>query len=871
MPKPLYFSHYRVFADANGEPWRLGSGAMGITYKAFDERLQLSVALKVISPARLNDPAVQSRFLREARAAAKVRHTNVASVLALDDTPGKFFYAMEFVDGVTLEAFHRERRRLPAALALDLAAQVAHGLEAIHRQGIVHRDLKPANLMLVPARSSGADPALQSDSWQVKVIDFGLAHAFLGESGADAADGGLAGFRGTVMYASPEQCLERTDLDGRADLYSLGCILWEMLTGQPPFLAKSHHELLSQHVSRPVPLPQLAAQPPVVRALVVQLLAKSPADRPASASAVAHQLEDAAKNGRPNVSPSAQAATEAAPATLGTGNPKSLAVLPFTVLGGEQDHSYFADGLSEELLNVLASLPAVRVVSRTSAFSFRGSSLAVPEIARRLGVAYVLDGSVRFAGRRVRITAQLASASDGFQIWTEAYEREVHDVFAVQDEIARAVARVLELKLTSRGDAILPDPEAYRLYLEARNAWRQRTPVSLDHAEQCLQRALALDPRFARALVALADVPLARVDLAIIGNEPASAFEPVVLGAMERAREAIRLEPDLAEAHASLGLAHRFLGERSASITCYRRAVTLNPNYAPAYQWLARALTGDGRIEEALEHVTAATVLDPLAPRILDNRALLLLLAGRPTEALVLAQRGLAITPEDVQLQTWRIWAFTLLGRSGEILEEARSILRQPRTGYYHTALRALLAAGRRGEAEGIAAEIPAASVLARCRCAAVLGHNEEALALLDHRFLPYITHDALLYDSMWDPLREAPRFQQMLAELHLGDAHTRAQFWRSAEALDRSTRDFGATTIMVSREGAAPRARGVRSTIHDSLERARRRRLELLAFVLVLGVLALIVLIRVQSRSRATTAAPPLEKPAPETAPAKR
>lgn len=828
MAEPLYFSHYRVLEREDGSPWRLGNGTMGVTYKAFDEKLHLPVALKVITPARLNDPAVQSLFLREARAAARIRHTNVASVLALEDRPGNFFYAMEFIDGRTLESLLRERHRLVTGQALQLALQMARGLEAIHKAGIIHRDLKPANLMLLPDGP---------DRWLVKVIDFGLARAFEGEKLATATVALTTSFRGTVTYASPEQCLEKPELDGRTDLYSLGCILWELLVGTPPFAARTHHEMVSQHVSQPLPLSEIARQPLQVRYLLSQLLAKEPRDRPADAGVLARALEDALHNPEPSAGAAPTSAGSVSPRLPLDPSPmrKSVAVLPFLVQGAEPDQVYFADGLTEEVLNALAKVSSLRVVSRVSAFNFRGSPLPLQEIAQKLGVTYLVDGTVRFAGPRARITAQLVSGGDGFQIWTETYEREISDVFATQDEIAVAVAGVLELKLAPRS-AVTPSPEAYRFFLEGRNSWRQRTPSSLDHAQVCLERALMLEPRFARAMVALADVPLARVDLAIIGNQPASAFVPAIREAMERARLAIELEPDLAEAHASLGLAHRFLGERSLAIQCYRHAIALNPNYAPVYQWLARALTADGRIDEALEQSATGMMLDPLAPRIVDNHALLLLLAGRVADALEAVERGLATAPEDVQLRTWRIWALSALGRSREVLGEARAILAQPRSGYYHIALRVLLAAGQRIEAEASAAAFPSAAVLARCRAALLLGHREEALQLLDASYLPYISHDALLFDPMWDSIRGEPRFAAVLNELGLSSAHARAQAWRE---IHPQTAQAGMPAL-----AEPPRSIGTRTGLTEldvpgPPPPARLARWEMAALALVLFVVA--------------------------------
>lgn len=290
---PLRFSHYRVLEHPDGGPWKLGAGAMGETYKAYDERLRVVVALKVITPTKVDDAATQALFLREARAAARVRHPNVASVLYLNDTPGNFFYAMEFIEGQSLQEFLRVRGRLPPATALSIAAQAAHGLAAIHARGIVHRDLKPANLMLVPSTEStpAAVRVNRAENWQIKVIDFGLARTFFGDALGDESAAHTVGFRGTVLYASPEQCEERIDLDGRSDQYSLGCILWEMLLGAPPFAGKSH-AVMTSHVSRQPPLEALANLPIDVQSTLARMLAKEPARRFAGAEDLARELEE---------------------------------------------------------------------------------------------------------------------------------------------------------------------------------------------------------------------------------------------------------------------------------------------------------------------------------------------------------------------------------------------------------------------------------------------------------------------------------------------------------------------------------------------------------------------------------------------------
>ncbi len=291
---PLAYAHYRVLTKPSGMPWMLGAGGMGITYKAIDTKLLMEVALKVIHPSRLEDPKVERLFVREARAAARVSHANVAPVVFLNDTPGRFFYAMEFVDGVSLYGLLQQEKPLPPARALAFAEQIARGLEAIHEQQIIHRDLKPANVMVL--QFAPEHPRYRTHAAAggclLKIIDFGLAKG-VGNDLGGGAGASTIGFRGTADYASPEQCDERRDLDGRSDIYSLGCMLWEMLVGTPPFQAKNPHRLMTMHIESPVPVEQLAGHSPAVVSLLLSSLAKERQDRPPDATAVRQAIEAA--------------------------------------------------------------------------------------------------------------------------------------------------------------------------------------------------------------------------------------------------------------------------------------------------------------------------------------------------------------------------------------------------------------------------------------------------------------------------------------------------------------------------------------------------------------------------------------------------
>ena len=497
----------------DGATWELGRGAMGVTYKAFDERLRIEVALKLITPGQVDDAKTQALFLREARAAARVRHPNVASVVYLNDTPSDFFYAMEFIEGKSLQEWLRTRGALPAALAIGLAMQIARGLGAIHHQHIVHRDLKPANLMIVAAEGektrAGADA--NPDAWQVKIIDFGLARGFAGEGLGTEINAQTIGFRGTALYASPEQCEERGGIDGRSDLYSLGCILWEMLLGAPPFRARTHRELLNKHVAQSAPLERIAHLPDGLQAVLSRLLEKDPAHRFDDADAVEKALElcrERLASGEekmedvdrtvPHVAPvidpapnvaaapamptapragraialslaaaamlivmavwffprnkltlSPPAAAPTAPSIAPAAPRKSIAILPFENRSAEKENDYLTDGIHEDILTNLARIQDLKVVSRGAVMAYKpGANRNLREIARELGVGSVLEGSVRRSGNRIRVTTQLVDTSNSQSVWAETYDRELTDVLEIQTQISQEIAKALAANLS---------------------------------------------------------------------------------------------------------------------------------------------------------------------------------------------------------------------------------------------------------------------------------------------------------------------------------------------------------------------------------------------------------------------------------------
>jgi len=696
------FENYEVMLDQDGKPIELGRGAMGITYKAFDSDLRFPVTLKVISEKYVGDESARLRFLREARAAAKVRHPNVASVFHLGRSGGEYFYAMEFVEGETLESLIKRSGWLQVKLALEITSQVVAGLEAVHEQKLVHRDIKPTNIM-VRLKDDGRVRA--------KIIDLGLAKG-VSEPGTESAISTPGAFAGTPAFASPEQ-FAGLGLDIRSDLYSLGVTLWEMLIGRAPFRGPPT-EVMYQHQHSPLPLDQLKAlQRPVV-ALLQVLLEKDPARRIQSPAELlkAIQLVTAAidsgrsltaqdlrtisgerltalqKTGKfpervrvlftaSPVRPLAWAlvallivglvfltvntffgvrhlATESSVTPLASikAPEKSIAVLPFESLNDNKGDTYFADGVQDEILSKLAKLSQLKVISRTSVMAYRPpSNRDVRSIGTALGVAHLVEGTVQREGSRVRITTELIDARTDETLWSESYQRDLTDIFAVQSEIAEAVAAKLSARLSPEqqkniGQRPTANLEAYDLYLRAKELvanWRFMGADDLRKAVKLLQEATQKDPKFTLAYCVLAR---AHDDIYYIDKTPGS---PALADAA--VNEALRLEPDSPEAH--LALAYHLYWSRnyeraSVQIELAQRAL---PNSPEAFWIAARIDERRGRWDEATNAFEKAYSLDPRNPEIIFELADNYHVRGRYREAAQINARFKEVEPDSPQIK----------------------------------------------------------------------------------------------------------------------------------------------------------------------------------------------------------------------------
>jgi serine/threonine protein kinase/Tfp pilus assembly protein PilF len=615
---------------------KLGEGGMGVVYLARDTRLDRVVALKVLEPSLSRDSARLRRFILEAKAASALNHPNIVTIYDVNESEGLHFIAMEHVDGETIKNRIARTSGIALTESLDLAIQMADALVSAHAMGIIHRDLKPTNLMVTPAGL-------------LKVLDFGLAKlnympstgdsvatrtAVLDDSGTEPGT-----VLGTPAYMSPEQAEGRL-VDTRSDIFSFGSVLYEMITGHSAFGRQSQvATLVAVLRDEPAPLRQFCPQAPVqLEEVVGRCLRKQPDNRPQDIAILKTALQDVLSNLKPS-----STSKWRLPALQDLAN--SIAVLPFTDMTPGRDQQYFCDGISEEIINALSKMPNARVAGRASAFALKNRKETLATIGAQLHVGMVLDGSVRRAGDRLRITAELLSVSDGYQLWSQRFDSEMKDIFEIQDEIALAVAEKLKVRLGGGiTDAVITrytdNLEAYNLYLQGRYCLGQRTKQSHEAAIRYFEQAIAHDPNYALAYAGLAD---AWVILGIYWLPPSTAFGM----AKQAALTAVGMRDTLAEAHASLGVVSALYDWDITTATHqFRRALELNPAYANAHAWYGLHVLGvQGRFEEAVREMSEALRLDPLSPPAYMQFATLLYHRREFAKAIRLLDKFLDMSP----------------------------------------------------------------------------------------------------------------------------------------------------------------------------------------------------------------------------------
>ena len=724
---------------------KLGEGGMGSVYQAWDHRLDRLVALKFLSPRLGADAEMKERFLNEAKITSALDHPNICTIFGIEETSnGRLCIAMAYYDGRTLRQLIDSSPLAPAE-ALGIAEQVARGLGRAHASGVVHRDLKPANVIVMP-------------DGLAKVLDFGIAK-FRGRPGL--TEPGIT--IGTVAYMSPEQARGKT-VDARTDLWALGVVLYEMLTGRLPFTGADDVAVLYAIVhEQPAPLNEAGEEwPPGLDGLLWRAMEKDPERRYQSAG---EMIADIAKLRR-GVAPVA-----AAPRP-------SVVVLPFANLSRSADHGFFGDGLTEELINALARAGGVRVVSRTTAFQFKDKAVDVREIGRKLKVAAAIEGSVRVDGNRVRITAQLVKVADGYQIWSERYDREIDDIFAVQDEIANTIVGTLKQRFGRPAHQTLVkkatgDRQAYELYLKGRHYCNNWTQTGLRRGVELFSQALERDAAFAKAQAGLAVAHLLR---GFWGLAPPDEAWPKVRAAAGRALE---LDPDLGEAHAARAAVLAIEDwDWAGAAAGFGRASELNPAEPWVRNWYATLyLNPLGRIGEAIEEAGKALELDPLSPACYASLAWLHTNEGNYDEARRYAAEGIELAPTFLENHWALAEALMEAGRTDEALRALERPYGMARDSTLTLALlaRAMKLAGREREAQRFLERMEslrggsyvAPSHLAWAHMA--LGNVEAALDLLEAAL--EIREVLVLYlnvSPLFRKIAGEPRCQAMLRRMGL-------------------------------------------------------------------------------------------------------
>jgi serine/threonine protein kinase/Tfp pilus assembly protein PilF len=635
---------------------------MAITYRARDTVLNSLVALKVIDRKVAQNPGARSRFLREARAAANIRHPNVARVTYYGEQDGECFYAMELVEGETLEARVRRDGPMPLAVALDVIEQTARALAAAEACGVVHRDIKPSNVML---------ESDSSDALRVKLIDYGVAKV-MGPQTQPGAEQTHAGFIGTPAFASPEQFAGAGQLpiDTRSDIYSLGVTLWYLLTGRTPFVGRTMEEIRARQTAE-LPLQQLKGRhlPGKVVALLKSMLAADPNDRPQAARELllaVHSCYDrfnpeARRRRRKAILVNVVLMLAIVAIACGTWlyqrlrpftpEERSIAVLPFENLSSDKENAYFAEGIQDEILSRLSKIGDLKVISRTSTQHYQSAPKNLREIAKQLGVAHILEGSVQKSADTVRVNVQLIRAASDSHLWSDTFDRKLTDILSVESEVAKTIADQLRAKLSGHEEEVIAakptdNPQAYDAYLRglAYTLKTGFTPANSLGAQKYLKEAVQLDPNFA-----LGWALLSYVDASGYLTQSLQPTETLREEARQAADTALRLNPNLGEAVFAKGFYHyACLKNYGTAVDYLEQAYRLLPNNSRIPLSLAYVERRRGNWEKSDEYFNEAEKLDPRNVSLLSQHARSYVCLRRFPEALAKLEQILNITPDDI-------------------------------------------------------------------------------------------------------------------------------------------------------------------------------------------------------------------------------
>jgi len=695
----------------------IGRGGMATVFSAQDLKHRRPVALKVLHP-HLAVNLGPERFLREIQIAARLQHPHIVPLYDSGQAGDLLYYVMPYIDGESLRQRLVRVRQLPLDDALQIARAVANALDYAHRHQVVHRDIKPENVLL--------------HDGEAMVTDFGIAKAVSAAAADNLTQTGAT--VGTPAYMSPEQAAGEAELDGRSDVYSLGCVLYEMLGGRTPFTGPTAQAIIAQCFTTPVPSVRTLRDsvPDTIEQAVGKSLAKTPAERFATAAQFAQALAGPGSTTPPAATPAASVA-------------KSIAVLPFADMSPQRDQEYFCEGLAEELINALMKVGQLNIASRTSAFAFKGRNEDIGEIGKKLKVGTVLEGSVRKAGNRLRINAQLINVADGYHLWSDRYDRDMEDVFAIQEEIAGNIVKALRVVLSEDEKRAIEKPrtnvQAFEYYLRGRQQFHQWRRKSVEHARRMFERAIEIDPGYALAWTGIAAC-----------SSFVYTYWDASVSHLERAdtasRKALELAPDSAEAHTARGLALAFAKRFEEAEQAFQSAIRLNPKLFDAHYFYGRARLQQGKHAEAAKSFEEATRLSPDDYQALSFLTQAYEALGRKAEADEAHRRTLQLIEHHVELNP----------------DDSRAL----NLGAMHMAYLGQRERGLEWAKRAMAADPEDSGMLYNLACFyAIQGEPEEALNCLEKAVqLGFGLRGWIENDPDFSSVRGTPRFQALLEKM---------------------------------------------------------------------------------------------------------